>query len=1595
MPKDNYLQGKYGMKGAYEQYKTAITSLCIYMEYLDQNQFTKLSRYIEQNNLNTRLLQKKATTKSGVEFQHTFATNDAAKQSKKRLKQLKKDMTRLKANPPAHFNDFEGYLMLAEKLIDPDAGDYGRALAENPILSNILSVFNGGPKVKAGDTLDNTIKNLSTHSPKTNQLKEGPLGPLNEFFKGAAKLIDLEYERQGIADHYDKNKEAEYMNKLGQVYTQMIESQKKIDALVGPDGKSEYDPYLQNPLDIMAGKDLKKGESQRNARKSVANMQGQLEAINNGWNMFELDMCGQISELAFYYERAKKQMVSKLNPERLKTLEQNQQQNIAQKKAALQTAVEEIKKAQDELNKLKTNKASQQKISEKEEEVNAKKATAQTAAEYYATAVQQRETSKDNRVKERKKLQRYDMLSRKFNALSQKVKNTNGSYISDKNHIKEEFMAILNENLANPESDAADKKLFNKAKIYTNAAMANYGRRPGEYEQVDEEAAKEILTEDMYKQYNGTSMINSKHAPAINLNDLSSAHLNVDPMIVVVNEREEILNNNYNANIDDIKGPVKYTTPIRNAGWYQFEYKLDDEFGNNTKKIEKAMNDTASVAMRKLTNLHQSLLENETYPGKDYRRIYQIYSKMGDETRGNLMQAFCENPVLNSLFAQMNGSIPKIHVDSVNSEDVQNWMRENHIEEQMIRFAESSKDLFEAEFAKQQMRKTGWNDAKEKIYLAKFLDAAKRNLDSFDKLAAVPTDIQANKKYLNLELNQITGMNSETGSRDSAAVKVGLEWAVKGIENGWTSEYLSVLQAGGWLEGAVLRHQKKLEVYLEKSVSKKNNNPKTAQEINAEEDRAQLEAQTRKQLQTIQEWKEKHLNPFKERIMNRKINSPADILESITEIKDFYNKHKEDSFVRSRKIGSSQVDENLFIEFQGAMPYLLPTLANRCIKELETAKAKGIDLSKVSKPAPVFKILDRSELTKTYADALRTKKELQNNEEIAPEARLIFVQEALKARFFHGMIMEANPEFFDRNHPDYATYDRKLNDYCTQLAKRVLTVCEGSTDKEIADIVEYGNFNSEFSEIKDRLEADAAKARFDAFIVGRPERNKKDKLLTQAMEDMKNSPAKWGSSSGLYDNILSDLKKLVKMRAELSKELMSKYRTDFSYKVKGNNDIEFVLPKEIKVEDANKLQKYIDKHKSILADMNRYLSGKDKIIREKGGNPEEIGSAHLLGTNGERRYNSMKNAKKALINEYNSAVEFGNKGPSDIQRIIRKKKSFEDFINEPKPRINDYIYPQFKDSFDVGTDMQNPEKYDKAAYDAAMRQYENARKEFLGKEKAHLMLKAKYSVADTFKQTLDQYDRMLEDEKQVRWKLNEEAKQLEKAEIRLKSREMKEKTFEAAKAQLDAKKAENAKKTEESVVRSDFIKSTKEKLLGRKVDLYRKPVEVYFNQRMIEKTAEKKQEMDTKLNELREKYKDALRLHEETGDALPQNIKKEFDDARKPYEDAVEAIHKEKAKAFEDLNKGVDLKIAVENVKYEDLIKEANEANKALNNIKTKGVHKIMEEQKIAPKKAQPAKDDFGVGMKKDGNVKNPADIKVPAAGVKVPQAPKAGGPHL
>ena len=1517
-PKNQFAKGKQGLAAAGTQYSEAITAFTLYMQPLNNRNYQDALNY-RNRNLGS-LKEYKGKTKdnrSNYVFKYTLESADVAEKHRKKLKDLKKRLRNLNQTPSENINHFAGYLTTVDRMLDTESGDFGRILTENAYIANMLSMFHNGPKINDQIPIETSIRQLKDTDPDTGK-DRGPLVPLNNYFVGLARLIDAEYAKQDLEEDYSEKKEQDYLLSLEQAFSFMIKNHEAFENMVGDDGKSKYDPYLMQKLDVMTRKNPSDSLSRRDCKRSIENIKGQHAAILNGWGAFELDLPGQISELAFLVEKEREAVRASLNPQKLAQRVQNIENRITSLRNSMRETANQIEEAKNQLRNLEANHAGEVQIQQARNTLENLKSNLALRGQELERTLTSRGEEPVRQANLRERLRSYEKLSEDLRKLDQKTKNTKIRYNTEKYEINDELIRLTEEIQNNKFLDEAIKKEAQKAKGYAKTAMQFAGKKRL-YEYIDPEFEKMVIQPDEYKEANAFSNMTGKFQPGMAYNSLLVKN-GWEPIVGFFERaREAVGGDDFELKRD--MGEMPYTGWIPGANQFQItnNFRLEDE---DIKEVRRASKEQQRIVV----NLHEEALEKQTDEARDCIRIDRVTNKLSNEAKGYFVQAVSEQPYITCFFTQINGAVPKTYNPQLKT-DVKRFMLENNAMEPLLKFYEGGGDLLEAEYSKHKMRQTGWDAGKERLYKAKLYEGAKKSLENYRKLVALPASVQNDNRFLDNEISHITGATFNATERDISLQAIGLEWMIRGIENGWDSENLVALQAGGWMEGSLFKAKNKLEDSIRAISAKKNPAPKTEDDRKKENDRAKEEENFRKTLTNLKNWEDRVFKPFKKRIFDRQINTSSDMLRSLTEIQEFHEMHKNDPEVKNVKVTSSRVIRGcIFSDCMNAMnQYALPTAMNRCLQDINDQMSKGVNLSEVRKETVPFKICDKKEEMKAFLGVLK------EHENLERDAKKAITTEYLQRRFLHGKNEDAHPELFDSKHPDYAITNRKLMSYLEQYADRLMTLCEGDSEKELAELLENGNFENTFYEIKERLDAEAAKGRMDAFIAGRPERNKKDMNLSSAMEQMKNSHAAWGSSNGLYDNILGDMKDLEAQRGKFTNELMGKFRTEF-HAVKEGDNTRFVLPEDVTINEK-KLSEYLKAHEKVLADIDRYLEGKHQIIREKGGNPDNLADASRLGRNGERRYKAMLDAKKAVMNEYLAAKEFVNNGISDVQRQILKlpplRLDQKEYFDEREPLKIDFAYD--KKTFNLQTDGNNPDAYNKVAYDKAIEEYRQKKSEafekFKTKEKGNLLEFAKYNATDRIKDFENRMNAALEEEAGVRRRLV------------------------AGKGSMEKEAYETALAT--SAKRSLFLESIREKFDRRKKEIYKTTYKKIIKDAVKEfRIAKLKYDQEAKDVQLKEKFSGIPPTDEERQKL--ENLRTARDNAEQKMND----LKANEANITKEIDKGVNVRFVMEKVELGKMSAEVREYEKVIRKLSSKG-SKTMENFEKEVMQKDPFKDNF------------------------------------
>ena len=1510
-PKNRFTNGKFGISAAASQYDDAISQFLIYMESLNAPLFREALNYRDQN---ARSLKNQNKEPEGIyaayTFDKTFDSKKDAENKRKKMKDLKSKLDRFMQNPTPEAQKIKGYLATLSKMLDTDSGDFGRAMTENAYLSNMLSMFRNGPKNSVQNSLPTTLSRLQDPDPQTG-VERGPLIHLNNYFRELSKLIDLEYEKQRLEENYSKEAELSYLQKLAESFGIMIENHKAFDEMVGEDGKSKYDDYLMQKLDIMTGKNPLDSISRPGCSKNIANITGQYTAIQKGWGAFDLDLPGKVFELSFLAEKEKQALKAALNPQKLQQRKEMIEQRIQSAREHLDTVANEVKEAKQILDTLINSNAAVPDIEAQKETVKEREAAAERYIKELDTALKDREAEPSRVAKLREQLKKQEKLSDELKKLERQVKETQIDYASDKYAISDKFMEILQTVREDRSYDEAFKKEAETAFRFAKKAMSNAGRNPLP-EAISEEAERKRIKPEEYEVVNSISTFHGAFTSAFNVQDSLARH-GRESVISLINksngsvEEEEMTALIAQAG-NGFVGKIDTTSQFR----CRVNYRDDPELINDLYQSGKAQ-------ARILRNIHRECMEADTGLPRDLARLQRVLSKNIDDSKGNLAQALAEQPFLPLFFTTFAGA-PNFYRPQ--AEKVKTALLENNALEPLLKFYEDASAIMEAEFAKQKMSQSGWDEKKEKIYLAKLHEGAKKTMDSFARLEALPQDFQKQKHLpsgeimLDNEIGHFFGNTDGSSLRDLRPSMSSLVWLKRGIENGWDSQNLVAFQAAGFIEGEMIRLKNKLERSIESVVKEKNLNPISQNDRQKEQTRQEKENDFRRRLSELKDWEEKQFKPFKERLFNRKINTSLDKLRSLTEIRDFLNKHVNDRVFTDVKWNGVEIRDNMISKFVNEVnQYLLPNAINRCLKGVEEERAQGIEPFEERKPEVSFTICNKNAEMKELLKLLSQKDNLEN------DAKIMIVAQVLSDRFLHGMNQEAHPEYFDTQNTDYITVNRKLHSYMEQYSERLITVFENESNEDLADLLENGNFEELFSDVRERVDADAARARMDAFVKGKPVRKDKDVSLLGAIKQMENSHARWGSSSGLYDEIVGYLKGLEKSRVKFSEDLKKKYYTDFKSEKyvnkEGEEDTKYILPEDVTTNEK-KYAEFVNRHGMVLEDIDRYLEGKRQIIRERGGDPNRADGAAKLGANGERRYKAMQSARNALINEYLAAKEFGNSGPSDVQRKILQKDAFliqtKEYFTEPEPRKADYAYD--KNTFDLTADANDPTKYNAEEYNKAIAEYnqkkEDAYKKFALNEKNQILEFAKYNVTVKLKDCNDRIDQALKEEEEVRRRL-------------IRDNKTGEETF-----------INSAKK-------SLFLESVKEKFIDRKKEILK---ETY---------REMQDEAEKEYRRAKATYEQKMEEEKITHNAVPEEIRNNYETANQRVED----LKNGKEEILKKIDAGIEVREVMKYVKLGSLTAEIREYNKVLNQLKINGAKEIEKFDKEILQK-DPFKENFG-----------------------------------
>ena len=1451
--KNYFLNGKYGTKSAITQANFIFNELCGFYTGFVPNTDKVIRSYIDDNNAN---LKGRALDEGIGNYRFDGdSTVEYAKLNDKRIRELRNQYHQA-VNKYPKLGYYSGYLALVDKAMDLEAGDFGRAMVENSYLSGLFHQHHNGPLIGGRINPDDSIKYLNEVNPVTHKKEKGPLFCLNEFFRITADLLQREYEKHEIIDNYTPEKEAQYLEKLNNDFKAMLANHKVIESFIKEDGTSDFDKFLNGRLDTFARKDIKSHISRRTAKAQIENIRGQQKAIENGWGMNELDFPGKVSELSWYLQTQIKELKSDIAPEIIERDKNTTKRRIEDAREYLTKTETTFKKIETEYLKIKNNKSTNKDVLTKKknefESANKKYNKAKADLELEITREKNYDKEYENK---RKQLRDVTRLSNEIELFNTKIRNTKIKNASDKIKFTEDFAKIIGKKRNYP-FDVNDE--IEKVSKYCDHSMRFAGRRNGfQPEEISQDVRESTLTDEEIEII----------GPHYYQNGIFSAWLStVEPIDKIYPHLVLSLHGEYdNKRSEKFENKDNYGQ-LRN---HKFAGKRSGVSVEIKEDIDVEDGKEAIDFSNKIKVLTDEALHNMKGYQKDMKRGCKTLSTINEVENGNVMKAMIDHNYLLNFFTQTTGNAIDAFGLKHSPKDTSRHLKEVGVLDAYNDFMDAGNDFFLLEYDKQRMQKSGWNEEKEKLYLAKLDECMAKSIDSFEKLVALPLDVQEEEKYMGNSVGHVTGNDASETTRDIMPELMGLKWMREGIRLGYSSRDLEVLSVAGKLEGSIRRAKlkvqnynakakKKLEEYKEKyrnEYYKLDNEEKKEliDEINYLEESI---IQRNKLYDVLVEFENEKFKPLKESILNRKIKTPSDVIKTVIQLQDFYNSYKGINTFDSDLLKASGESPKIYYNYVNIFSDNIPAYQDKYFKDVINNNLKDLQNMKPGETLPElnrkFNICDKSREIEAFNNIIINCN--INDKSLVKNAMAnLFIN-----TFLNGMNQDAHPEFFDPKHPDYIISNERLLRYTEQYSDRILEIMQPKTAKELFYLIDNGNHKEFFADVKERISADAAKSRYNSFLTGKPARFKSYKSIGEAHNGLVKASEK-GRSSGLYKDIVSDLEKLEKMKQEISRDMLNQEREGHSIKIIGyekdylgreekNKPLyEMKNGKEIKI-DPKKLKAYKELQKSAADKIDKYLAAKDKKIREKGGDPTKLAGQALLGETGDRHYKAMLDAKASISALNKATTEYEQHGITYAERVLSRYHGFNVVEAE-------YL----KDSTVI-----SPEE-SKKAYDA-----------FIAVEKERYITNLKYNLIDKYKQLKDEL-------------ANDNLKQFAKrAKLMISFSKKKNPTEEEQKTYEDA--------IFESAVQT-LYSHTIQNSFGHKIE-----------DQMIKINKENQKNADKAFKAAEDKYNEdyqkLLDYYEPTGDNPPEAEKKKLKDAFDIKKDEYEKASKNNNKYNEFITDG-------------------------------------------------------------------------------------------
>lgn len=1279
-----FKEGKYGKYNSYIQFSDANARLASMLEEMGNKAlYDKLLGFTEKlggKTNNVRNVEKlpedrMISTGSGEQIKNYFNVQAVENEAEAFLDELHAYLGDFLKNHDKKYDPYIGYFKQAYLMSDTKNGSYAEAVYDSPYLFGIQNMTACDPKIEQYGGRENFEAQLCGDQTDPITKAKVPLGYINEWFANSADLYAMAQKKQTInAQAHTAEEEAAYLDELDRVYTKTLTNFDRFHAFAKKEidpktGTSKYDQYFSNKLDMFTGVAYCATESsRRSARPCFSWIRGEHQAIKNGWGMNELGVLGSVYAMADAIEDDYRYFENDYNPNALRTKIDAAEQKIANANEKITTLRARLKNEKDAQRKADI----RERIAQWEGSIEENKqsiADDRKSIEQYdeRKAFFKKEIERVNALKKEVSSIRVTnesdkyMLAGKLNSYLKSIDDVSDRLsISTRNAVNTKKTAENQLNSILPKLEEAHKS--RNASLFASRKIAELPDDLLDDKTIKDENAAYVIRHGGFSMVMGKFLNEDQPALKEELNKDKIGGYGIDEIELMVNDRF------------DEETPKKFSSYVYGSrSGNGFNVELISREGERERWESKL-----DAIHKKWTEQYMKCDKTDAV----FKPYTDSLGTMFDVKKGNMLQAYSDNMIVRGLCASFADG-PRIFKenhrranDFLSHAVIKETLDKNGVTVPFMSFYSGVGETIEAEFYKQNAMKSGWNKAKEKIYFSKLTKAYEKVINAHSELAKLPDDIQNDRSVTDNTLASTTGIGGFEG-RSSFQYMDAMRWNIQAMQNGWSKDNMVVMSSLGFLEGGMnlylyqLNHRIKLD---QNEVSRKQTEVQNAKARG--EDTSQLEAEinqlnndiarTKDSAAKLEEFKKNEFAEFKKELFDKKINSPADVIEVLNKIEEFRKANENHPAVNTE--GNKVTRDHLLNSPLESFKVSMDIVSNDAIRELEKTveaeKVPGTNTFKELTENEQKEISRLEEISAASKSCARTADFLLagigSKQNLDYETALKMTSTYFENRYLSEICGEEHPELFDKNNFNYRKAVKLLEKEADKFAKTFLDkfyppVVDAQNNvmprtikgDELVNILAFGGLDTQYREVTKKIEAGLRRANMEVFTDGsmtNTQRDESGKIISSERirinDNLKrtcnrlsdaNNNINFHFTSDLYYEITDRMSKLYKEKLALDKKIKK------AFDAAKNKPGEEYSEKPLKID-----QKAYDSFKLKVNTMHYYL---DKYID---GKEAKLAKGKKLNRYERQHFEAAKDARNAILAIKYQLHYFGNNGPSNL-----------------------------------------------------------------------------------------------------------------------------------------------------------------------------------------------------------------------------------------------------------------------------------------------------------------------------------------------------------